>query len=234
MRRAFACALLVGALAVSPAAAQVDWTFRGPVVPISRIENAMVYDSGNQRMVVFGGYDLNFNSTNDVWEYDGVARTWANVTAPGPTVRNGAAMAYDPLRNTILMFGGINDEATGAFGETWEWDTVTKTWSQLSVSPSPPARGGAGMVYDVANDRMVLHGGWDPATGLLLADTWAWDPVAAAWSNLAPGAGPNFYPRSVPRLRLQLDERPPDRLRRRGRPRRLSSTTSGSCRATRG
>jgi hypothetical protein len=196
MRRSCACSLLVGALAVSPAAAQVDWTFRGPVVPISRIENAMVYDSGNQRMVVFGGYDLNFNSTSDVWEYDGVARTWANVTAPGPTARNGAAMAYDPLRNTILMFGGINDDATGAFGETWEWDTVTKTWSQLSVFPSPPARGGAGMVYDVANDRMVLHGGWDPATGLLMADTWAWDPVAGAWSNLAPGAGANFYPRT--------------------------------------
>jgi hypothetical protein len=195
MRRPSALILLAGILTAPSAAAQVNWTFRGPVVPISRIENAMVYDSVQNRMVVFGGYDLNFNDTNDVWEYDGAARVWANVTSPGPAVRHGAAMAYDPLRGTILMFGGISFVSASAFAETWEWDTATKSWTELSVSPSPPARGGAGLVYDPINDRMVLHGGWDPATGLL-ADTWAWDPSAGAWSNLGPSAGPNFHARA--------------------------------------
>src|SRR4029079_17343708 len=185
MRRTLAGFFAAFALA-SPAAAQVDWTFRGPVVPIARIENDMVYDSGNQRMVTFGGYDHNFNRTNDVWEYDAVARTWANVTAPGPTARQGAAMAYDPLRARILMCGGIGDGGIG-LSDTWEWDTAAKTWTELSPATSPSPRGGARLVYDVGNDRFVLHGGWNPVTGALFSETWAWDPGAGNWTNLNPG-----------------------------------------------
>jgi hypothetical protein len=191
--------LVAGLLAAAPAAAQVNWTFRGPVVPISRIENAMVYDAGNHRMVTFGGYDLNFNHTEDVWEYDGVARTWANVSAPGPEARQGAAMAYDPLHAQILMFGGSGDAGT-ALGDTWQWDAAAKTWTLLSPATSPPPRAGARMVYDVANARFVLHGGWNPATGFLLSDTWAFNPLSGNWTNLNPSAssptGQTFWPRT--------------------------------------
>src|SRR5258705_2858401 len=93
-RFAAAFALGVVCLSAAPAAAQVTWTLRGPTVPIARIENAMVYDQANQRMVMFGGYDLNFNRTNDIWEYNGAARVWTNVTpASGamPSPRQGAA-----------------------------------------------------------------------------------------------------------------------------------------------
>lgn len=199
MGRSSAAGLLALLALASPAAAQVDWTFRGPVVPIARIENAMVYDSDNQRMVTFGGYDLNFNRTNDVWEYDAVARTWANVSAPGPAFRQGAAMAYDPLRARILMFGGNGDGGIG-LGDTWEWDTAAKTWTPLSPATSPSPRAGSGMVYDAANDRFVIHGGTNPSTGALLSDTWAWSPVTGNWTNLLPGVssptGQTFWARA--------------------------------------
>ena len=194
MRRSVAGLIVVGLLAAAPAGAQVSWTFRGPTVPIARVENAMVYDAGNRRMVTFGGYDLNTNRTNDVWEYDAATRTWANVSGPGPSARQGAAMAYDPLRDRILLFGGT-DDAGAVLGDTWQWDTVAKTWSQLSLSPSPPARVGSRMVYDVANDRFVMQGGLSSASGLL-SDTWRWDPVSGTWSNLMPGAGGAFSPRA--------------------------------------
>jgi hypothetical protein len=198
MPRPLAAGMIAVALA-SPAAAQVNWTLRGPVVPISRIENAMVYDAGNQRMVTFGGYDLNFNRTNDVWEYNAVARTWANVTAPGPQVRQGAAMAYDTLRGRILMFGGRGD-GDSTLGDTWDWDTSAKTWSQLSPPASPPPRSGGRMVYDPANDRFVLQGGWNVGTGGLLSDTWAFDPASGSWTNLMPGVssptGQTFWART--------------------------------------
>jgi hypothetical protein len=195
VNRAFATVIVLGVLAARPAAAQVTWTFRGPIVPISRVENAIVYDSGNQRMVVFGGYDLNFNRTRDVWEYNGAARTWANVATTGPIARQGAAMAYDPLRQRILMFGGSDDVGT-VLGDTWEWDTVAKTWSQLSLSPSPPPRVGSRMVYDVANDRIVLHGGWNSATSAFFSDTWAWNPGPRTWTNLGSGFSGPFSART--------------------------------------
>src|SRR5262245_44641906 len=153
-------ALLAAALGLAqPAAAQVTWTFRGPTSPIARIENAMVYDSVQRRMVNFGGYDINFNRMNDMWEYEGLSRPWANVTpASGPSRRQGSAMAYDPVRQRILMFGGMDDNGT-VIGDTWEWSTVSKTWTPLSPSPAPVARAGSRMVYDAVNDRIVLQAG---------------------------------------------------------------------------
>jgi hypothetical protein len=56
------------------------------------------------------------------------------------------------------------------------------------------------MVYDVANDRFVLHGGWNPAGGAVFGDTWAWSPVTGNWTNLNPGVssptGQTFWPRT--------------------------------------
>lgn len=193
MGRRSASLVLFAALAASPAAAQVSWTFRGPTVPIARIEDAMVYDSGNRRMVMFGGYDLDFNDTGDVWEYDGLARVWTNVTAPGPSARHGHAMAYDPLRHHILMFGGRSEAGT-ILGDTWQWDTVAKSWTQLFPATPPSARYGARMVYDAANDRFVLQGGLSASA--LLSETWRWDPAGGTWANLLSGAGPGFSPRT--------------------------------------
>jgi hypothetical protein len=186
-------------LAAHPAAAQgFTWTAQGPIAPISRIENAMVYDSGNQRMAMFGGYDLNFNRTNDMWEYNGSARVWANVTpASGaiPSPRQGAAMAYDPARQRILMFGGSDDAGT-VLGDTWEWSTTAKTWTLLAPSPAPAARVGSRMVFDTANDRIVLHGGWNSSTSSFFSDTWAWNPTNRTWSNLGSGFSGAFSPRT--------------------------------------
>jgi len=188
-----------------PAQAQgtVNWTFRGPIAPIARAENAMVYDQGNQRMVLFAGYDLNFNRSNDIWEYNGSGRTWTNVTPSGgsqPSRRQGAALAYDPLRQRILMFGGSDNQGTVVLGDTWQWNTVTKTWTQLNPSPAPPARVGSRMVCDAANDRIVLQGGWNSFTGAMYADTWAWNPGTATWTNLNPsvssGSGRPFSQRT--------------------------------------
>src|SRR6185436_17711620 len=133
------------------AVAQVTWTVRGPIAPIARVENAMVYDSVNQRMVNFGGYDINFNRMNDTWEYNGAARTWANVSpVSSPPRRQGAAAAYDPVRQRILLFGGTS-ESGAVLGDTWEWNAAAKTWTQLSPSPAPAVRVGSRMVFDTAN-----------------------------------------------------------------------------------
>jgi hypothetical protein len=185
--------LLVSAsvLLAGPAGAQVTWTPRGPLVPIARVENAMVYDSVNQRMVNFGGYDIMFNRMNDMWEYNGAARTWVNVTpAVSPPRRQGSAMAYDPNRQRILLFGGSDDAGT-VLGDTWEWNAVAKSWTQLSPSPAPSPRVGSRMVYDVANDRIILHGGWNSTTTQHFADTWAWNPTNRTWNQLSPTASPS-------------------------------------------
>src|SRR4051812_47412436 len=72
-------------LLCSSASAQyvIDWQKKPSAGPIARIEETMVYDSAHARIIMFGGYDLNFNRMNDLWEYDPAAQTWTN-RSPSP------------------------------------------------------------------------------------------------------------------------------------------------------
>ena len=77
-------------------------------------------------------------------------------------------MAYDSVRQRVVLFGGMG--SSGALGDTWEWDGGA--WLQRSPLSSPPPRSLHAMAYDASRHRTVLFGG---AGSGLLADTWEWD-----------------------------------------------------------
>jgi N-acetylneuraminic acid mutarotase len=197
----------VALTAVTPAhlAAQtVQWTPAAQAGPIARIENAMVWCDG--RMVLFGGHDLNFNRLNDLWEYDTAARTWVNrtpspVPAAWPQRRAGHAMACDPVGRRVIVFGGWTDNGNYLNGtllnDTWEWSTVSKTWTNRTPAGTKPVpRRGAKMVYDAANSRIVMFGGSDftayfpnPFPGGTQENaTWVWNLNARTWTPVATTA----------------------------------------------
>jgi hypothetical protein len=68
-------------------------------------------------------------------------------------------MAYDSTSNKILLYGGFDTD--GRDDETWEYDVVTDTWMQMSLSTKPSARIQHAMAYDSANNKVVLFGGHD-------------------------------------------------------------------------
>jgi hypothetical protein len=61
-------------------------------------------------------------------------------------------------------------------------------WQLRTPSPSPPARGYHGLVYDLAAARTVLFGGFDGTFQISLGDTWLWD--GATWTNATPATAP--------------------------------------------
>lgn len=110
--------------------------------------------------------------------------------APPPLVD--AAMAYDSLRERVVLFGG--DNAGVLTNATYEWDG--SAWTQVNPggpgAPSP--RAGAKMVFDSARGVCVLVGG---ATASGASDeTWEWDGLS--WTLVAsgpnsPGGGRDFF-----------------------------------------
>jgi hypothetical protein len=89
------------------------------------------------------------------------------VDRPQPAPRVGAALAWDPVRRHIILFGG---ESTTLEQDTWEWEGTT--WTQLAIQPPPPrARG----ILLAAADGLVLYGGaarYEATTGDELGDLW--------------------------------------------------------------
>jgi hypothetical protein len=89
--------------------------------PGSRSHLGMALDENAGALVIFGGATTasTYNSlVGETWVWTG--DTWTQATGAGPSARGLPAMAYDPQRKTILLYGGFTQE--GDFADTWEWD----------------------------------------------------------------------------------------------------------------
>jgi PKD repeat protein len=213
-----------------------DWylistTISPPVIG----EHAMTYDTGRNRIVLYGGNADGWPYEDTTWEFDGT--DWLTITtSTSPEARYGAGLAYDPLNHVTILFGG-SDETDTALNQTWEytntqWSQVSITgtvpasrtyaslttnpvsgtiylfggndeesyyddlwryengaWTEITVSGARPvSRTLAAIAYDTNGNRLLLFGGRS-ITGALLADLWAFDPVAESWQELDDGGG---------------------------------------------
>jgi hypothetical protein len=164
------------------------WTLRSPnVSPPARLHAALAYDSSRQRVVLFGGTPTSngVSPFSDTWEYDGT--TWEQRTpATAPPARSEHALAYDSVRQRVVLFGGTNTAFTPPFfGDTWEWDGTS--WLLRSPAASPGARTDTAMAFDAARQRVVLFSGYTTGAGEV-ADTWEWD--GTTWTSSAAATAP--------------------------------------------
>ncbi len=93
-------------------------------------------------------------------------------STPAPAGRYFSAMVYDASRGAMVLFGGEYGSSLQAYGDTWTWDGTA--WTQLTLSPSPSARGMHGMAYDEVRQRVVLYGGY---TTSVVNDLWELGPT---------------------------------------------------------
>jgi len=110
--------------------------------------------------------------------------------------RGGHAMAYDPIRKRVVLFGGVTGQwssypTQGISSEsiltddTWEWDG--RRWYHRWPKTSPCPRRGHRMAWDPVGKRVLLFGGG--AGGPMFNDTWAWD--GQDWTQLSPKHAPS-------------------------------------------
>jgi hypothetical protein len=149
--------------------------------PPARYDHAMAYDPLRHVVLLFGGFGTSPVGAylSDLWQWDG--QVWQQRTGVGPTGRDGAALAFDPSRGEMLLFGGAN--ATQFLDETWTWNGTS--WQQLFPATPVSPRMWTAMVTDIARSRVVLLGGWP------LQDPFAWEWDGTNWHQQlvsSPGA----------------------------------------------
>ena len=146
---------------------------------------AMAYDP-NRAVVILVGYPTS-GDTLLTWEMDArggkVPLRWVR-TPHAPSNRVGFAMAFDWVRDRLVLFGGDDGLLRD---ETWEYDGVD--WVQSSPTPSPTPREDAVMAFD--GTRVALFGGVDDAL-TRLGDTWVYD--AGGWTDLTGTLPPQQPP----------------------------------------
>jgi hypothetical protein len=146
--------------------------------PSGRDGHEMVFDSARDRIVLFGGY----NAAGPLSDTHELELTWTRVSTVGsPPARMAHGMAYDARRRRVVVFGGY--DTNGLFlGDTWEYDGLARTWTEVFPPQSPPRRWQPAMEYDPTRGVVVLVGGYgNPQCGNFCAnhlnDVWEYDGV---------------------------------------------------------
>ncbi|MFX1395783.1 MAG: Kelch repeat-containing protein [Promethearchaeota archaeon] len=173
-----------------------NWTNMNPVIrPSARGKHAMAYDSKQDKIVLFGGYDSPAN--DETWIYDFETNNWTNMN---PTYKpNGvydSAMVYDQKNEKIVLFGGIEDRLydpdIGYYdidnNETWVYDMNNSNWTKMNPVNRPSKRSDHEMVYNSKLGKIILYGGRHDYD--LYDDAWMYDLEKDEWTQLNSSTTP--------------------------------------------
>jgi len=160
-----------------------NWTRLSPAtMPPQRELHAMAFDAASGQVVMFGGVGATGSAPlGDTWVWNGT--TWKQVvTAHKPPARFLHTMAYDPINQRVVMFGG--NGGVKILNDTWLWNG--NDWLPAPAQATPPDfYTGAGMEYSATLRKMVLFSGvtWNGArSGTPSYNSWTWD--GSQWKKL--------------------------------------------------
>lgn len=183
----------------------VQWTQEpSPTSPVARWSHAMATDPVRQRIVLFGGFRETFGGLADTWEWNGSSwlPVFSVVGAPNPPARGSHALAFDPDRGEVVLFGGADQTV---FGDTWTFDGDQWVDRTLATSSPPPMIGHV-LTADARQYGLVLFGGGDGGNGM-----------GETWRNLDGRALPYGTGCGAPPVRLRSDDAAPPVLGQTGR-----------------
>jgi hypothetical protein len=176
-------------------------------VPSPRFYHCMAYYPPTGKTYVFGGFDeMTGTNLDDLWAWDG--KTWAQVvTDTRLAARSQAAMAFDPARQSLILFGGTASSYSfldtarnkillfggyrriGTTGDVWEWDGATSSWTDRSPTSSigePEQWQSVAMGYDSGQSKLFVYDG-STNNSAMIGVYWQWDPISAGWAQYGTG-----------------------------------------------
>jgi hypothetical protein len=166
-----------------------QWIQRNPAqAPPRRVAFGMTFDQARGRTVVFGGQGPGGGAyLGDTWEWDG--SNWLSRT-PGvsPIPRYGPLLAYDPVRQVSVLFGGgvLVNGSSFSVADTWTWNG--SQWQVQMPAHQPPPANLVDGVWDRARGRLV--------TGPIAPAYFSWEWDGQDWRivlQAPPSQGPMAY-----------------------------------------
>ncbi|MDA2928698.1 hypothetical protein MYX84_01940 [Acidobacteria bacterium AH-259-O06] len=158
-----------------------------PRPDLNIVFDQVTYHPGSHSLIYFTG---GLTAAYDVQD-----RRWSNLApkhSPPPVL--GGSLAYDPVNDEIVLFGGGHVAEKGPDGKVvgytgcWVYRFLDKDWHRLELEVTPPPRMNMRMVYDGKNQALVLFGG--DGQSHYLADTWLYDVKTRTWRRSHALAGP--------------------------------------------
>ena len=171
------------------------WVQRFPeTAPPARSLHGMTYDTTRHRAVIFGGRVAQEEKQkdptylNDTWVY--ANDNWSHIESDAkPVARQHAAIAYDRVRDRVMLYGGNvlnpNGEQFDLFSDTWEFDGTQ--WHEVIAGTTGPKVAKPLMEYDAKRNQMILIGLNETGTEKVM---YRYNVASHAWDVLTPATMP--------------------------------------------
>ncbi|MDF1566264.1 MAG: hypothetical protein P1V51_24745 [Deltaproteobacteria bacterium] len=166
------------------------WTEPFALSPFSVCDAQLVYDEGRERAYLFSGRvcGAQYGLVDPMWSL-GVEGWRQELVTPGlPPATHSYASVYDPVRQEILMAGGLmlsSPTSATAQLKTWAW---TGGWREVPTGIFWADSGA--MAFDRGSGVVIHYGSRDPSTPTIYDDTCTW--AGADWNcffaQTSPGA----------------------------------------------
>ena len=158
--------------------------------PPGRFNFMMVYDTDRHQLVLFGGFTAS-DRAGDTWTYDIEGNIWTNMhPMEGPSTRSDSAIVYDEENGIVILSNGYTRDDSHP-QDTWVYDVEENTWTQMRPEESPLPQYGHHMVYDTANEAVVMYGGHWSITedGRMVSHgysdgVWTYDYPSDTWTKV--------------------------------------------------
>ncbi len=151
-------------------------------LPAPRLNAAMVWDSTNQQVLLYGGTDNHDNYFGDLWSFNPDTQVWTSLQCSGNPGARSSNAVWDGQH--MLLLGGVN--ASGLLKDFWSYTPGgSGGWQKLRDAPMGP-RLYQTMVWDTNDSRLYVFGGLD-ANGLQQDDFWIYTP-SGGWSMITPAS----------------------------------------------
>ncbi len=154
-----------------------DWRLVDDGTPGKVSSMGIVYDVASELLVTMGGINPEKGDLNETWLR--TEDSWSLHKSIGPGARLSPAMAYDQLREEVVLFSGCVGNKYPS--DTWIFKNMA--WKKVSDS-GPPGVCRAAMFYDEKIAKIILFGG-------ITSDShksnrmWEWD--GERWTEVDQG-----------------------------------------------
>lgn len=157
------------------------WVLQQGQGPITNITTGGTFDAVLGRVVTYG-WDPAESGAFQLWSWDGAS--WLPVTANAyPSLADGAASAWCPLRQSRLLFGAPQ---LGFFNTDVTWEGRGGGWSLVPTTTQPPLLIDAAMATEPGG-TVLLFGGRILGAG---EQNTTWRFTGTDWVQLAPANAP--------------------------------------------
>ncbi len=154
--------------------------------PAPRMNAAMVWDTVDQQVLLYGGMDTGGHYFGDLWAFSPSGKAWTLLKcgSGGPGARIASAV-WDG--HEMLLAGGMNKY--GMLSDFWAYAPGGGGQWQRLPNMSMTPRAYQTLVWDSTDSRLYAFGGLG-ANGVQLNDFWSYSP-ASGWTQITPNSTSN-------------------------------------------